>query len=79
MAESESRSTLGMELSSPRYQDCGHTGEREREKREGGRERKTNIKQTYQIIDLPKKQNNNNNNSKNYFKKQKKTEPRIFS
>lgn len=23
MAESESRSTLGMELSSPRYQDCG--------------------------------------------------------
>lgn len=29
MAESESRSTLGMELSSPRYQDCG---DRERDK-----------------------------------------------
>lgn len=33
MAESESRSTLGMELSSPRYQDC------EERQREGWRVR----------------------------------------
>lgn len=32
LAESESRSTLGMELSSPRYQDCGErTGDRRQE------------------------------------------------